>query len=205
LALDSRYGTFTAPNISPHPTDGIGRWTAADLANALLSGLSPDGAHYFPVFPYPAFAHMQLDDVQDLMGYLRTLPVSGRPPPHEVSFPLNIRRGVGLWKLLFFDPSSLPEDPSRSGDWNHGRYLVEALGHCAECHSTRNLLGAVKPSTRFAGGPDPSNVGYVPNITPRGIGRWSQAQISDFLATGIGPDLRGAGSSMAEMVRDTAS
>jgi mono/diheme cytochrome c family protein len=149
---------------------------------------------------------MKLEDVRDLMAYLQTLPpVSGRAPPHDVVLPLRVRRGVGLWKLLFFDRSPLPNDPEQSDAWNRGHYLVEALGHCAECHSTRNVLGAVKASTRFAGGPDPSNVGYVPNITPAEIASWSQQQLSDALATGVGPDLRGLGSSMADVVRNTAS
>ncbi len=105
MVLDSPFGAFHVPNISPDPTDGIGRWTTADLANALLTGVSPQGEHYYPVFPYPAFAHMKLDDVRDLMAYLRTLPpVSGRVPPHELPFPLTIRRGIGLWKAAVFRP-----------------------------------------------------------------------------------------------------
>ncbi len=207
MVLDSPFGAFHVPNISPDPTDGIGRWTVADLANALLTGVSPEGAHYYPVFPYPSFAHMKLDDVRDLAAYLRTLPpVSGRVSPNEeLPFPLTIRRGIGLWKLLFFDRSPVRDDPSRSAAWNRGHYLVDALGHCAECHVTRNVFGAVKPRTRFAGGPDPSSVGYVPNITPRGIGAWSRQQISETLRTGVTPDLRVLGSSMAEVVHGTAS
>ena len=206
MVLDSPYGAFHVPNISPDPNDGIGGWTVADLANALLSGVSPRGEHYYPVFPYTSFAHMTLDDVRDLMAYLRTLPpVSRKTPPHELPFPLSVRRAIGLWKLLFFDPAQLPKEPGRGADWNRGRYLVEALGHCAECHSTRNLFMAIKPDTRFAGGPDPGEVGYVPNITPAGIGGWSRGEISETLRTGITPDLRKLGSTMAEVVHDTAS
>jgi mono/diheme cytochrome c family protein len=206
MALQSPYGTFYIPNISPDPHDGIGRWTIADLANALLTGVSPRGSHYYPVFPYPSFAHMKLDDVRDLMAYLRTLPpVPGRAPSHELPFPLTIRRAIGLWKLLFFDRAPIRADPRRDVAWNRGHYLVEAVSHCAECHSTRNLLEAVEPSTRFAGGPDPGSVGYIPNITPAGIGTWTAAQISETLRTGITPDLRTLGSSMAEVIVNTSS
>lgn len=206
MVLDSPFGAFHIPNISPDPKDGIGSWTVADLANALLAGVSPHGEHYYPTFPYTAFAHMRLDDVRDLRAYLRTLPaVSGRPPPHELPFPLNVRRGLGIWKLLFFDRSPVRDDPSRGAAWNRGHYLVDSLAHCAECHSTRNIFGAIEQSTRFASGPDPGSVGYIPNITPAGIGTWSREQISETLRTGITPDLRGVGSSMADVVHNTAS
>jgi mono/diheme cytochrome c family protein len=203
LALDSPFGIFHVPNISPDCNDGIGRWSIEDLANALLSGVSPKGQHYYPAFPYVAFAHMRLEDVRDLMAYLRTLPaVSGRAPPHELPFPLTIRRGVGLWKLLYFNRLPITNDPGRSPAWNRGHYLVEALGHCAECHSTRNSLGAVKASARFAGGPDPIGTGYIPNITPARIAGWSEADISKMLQTGWTPELRSVGSSMADVIRN---
>jgi mono/diheme cytochrome c family protein len=205
MVLDSPYGPFHAPNISPDPNDGIGSWTTADLANALLTGVSPEGEHLYPTFPYSSFAHMKLDDVRDLMAYLSSLPaVAGRTPPHELTFPLTIRRAIGLWKLLFLDRSPVVDDPGRDAAWNRGHYLVEALGHCAECHSTRNIFGAVEDATRFAGGPDPSSVGYSPNITPSAIGTWSPEQISEALRTGVTPGLRVLGSSMADVTYNAA-
>jgi len=205
LALASPYGTFRVPNISPDPVDGIGAWTATDLANALLSGVSPAGTHYYPSFPYPSFAQMRPADVSDLMAYLRTLPaVQGRTPPHELSPPFRIRRMVGLWKLLFFDQRPIVPDATRDALWNRGRYLVEAVAHCAECHSTRNLLGAIKPGTRYAGAVDPEGVGYIPNITPARIGRWSAADIVRMLSSGDTPDHGRVGSSMTDVVTNTA-
>src|SRR3954467_8458857 len=128
LALASPYGTFRAPNISSDPVDGIGAWKTADLANALMSGVSPDGRHYYPVFPYSSYAHMKPADVTDLMAYLRTLPaVSGRPPGHELYALFSIRRFVGFWKFLYFDEKMLENDPQRDATWNRGRYLVEAV------------------------------------------------------------------------------
>jgi mono/diheme cytochrome c family protein len=197
---------FRVPNISPDPEDGIGRWRTIDLANALLSGVSPSGEHYYPAFPYTSFAHMRIEDVRDLMAYLRTLPeVSGRPPPHEIPFPFTIRRAIGLWKLLYFDRRTIVDEPAHDREWNRGRYLVESLAHCAECHSSRNMLSAIRPTTRFAGGPDPEGAGFVPNITPDAIGKWSASDIVATLTTGHTPDLRFVGSSMAAVVSSTAS
>jgi mono/diheme cytochrome c family protein len=205
LALPSPFGVFRAPNISPDPNAGIGKWRTIDLANALLSGVSPSSQHLYPVFPYTSYAHMTVDDVRDLMAFLRTLPpVADRPPPHELTFPFNIRRGIGLWKLLFFDRRPVQPDAAYDVLWNRGRYLVEALGHCAECHSSRNLFYAVRPETRFAGGPDPSDTGYVPNITPDKTSHWTVADFMRTLTTGYTPDLRFVGSSMADVVTNTA-
>lgn len=205
LSLASPFGVLRVPNISPDPVFGIGRWRAVDLANAVMSGVSPDGRHYYPALPYPTYAHMRPEDVRDLMAYLRTLPpVQTRAPPHELPFPFSIRRLVGFWKLLFLDRSPIVDDPARSPLWNRGRYLVEAVAHCAECHSSRNMFGAIRPHTRFAGGPDPEGVGYVPNITPAGIGHWSDDQLMTLLGAGKMPDGRTVGSTMNDVVLNTA-
>ncbi|RAI37958.1 alkylated DNA repair protein [Rhodoplanes roseus] len=206
LALPSPYGTFRVPNISPHPQDGIGGWRTVDLANALLAGVSPDGRHYYPVFPYTSYARMRLDDVRDLIAYLRTLPpVEGRAPPHEIALPFKLRRVLGIWKLLFLDRTPITPDPTRSAAWNRGHYLAEAVAHCAECHSSRNLFGAIKAKTRYAGGTDPEGVGYVPNITPARIGGWSAADIAEVLRSGRTPNHGRVGSSMTDVVTNTAT
>lgn len=205
MALASPFGTFRPPNISPDPVAGIGNWTSTDLANALLSGVSPTGAHYYPAFPYTSYAHMKPEDIPDLMAYLRTLPpVSGRPPPHELALPFRFRRAIGLWKLLFFDRQPITDVPSRDALWNRGRYLVEAVAHCAECHSSRNILGAAKPNSRYAGAPDPEGVGYIPNITPARIGDWSVEDIVRLLSSGNTPNHGRIGSSMTDVVTNTA-
>ena len=205
LALASPYGTFRVPNISSDPADGIGAWSATDLANALLSGVSPTGKHYYPAFPYTSFAHMRPEDVSDLMAYLRTLPrVEGRAPPHELALPFRIRRILGLWKIMFFDRSPITNDTTRDAKWNRGRYLVESVAHCAECHSTRNVFGAIKSGSRYAGAVDPENVGYIPNITPTRIGNWSNDDLVRMLSSGDTPDHGRVGSSMSGVVTNTA-
>ncbi|MDB5375743.1 MAG: cycG [Rubritepida sp.] len=205
IALASPFGTFRPPNISPDPEDGIGRWRGVDLANALMAGVSPDRRHYYPALPYVAYARMQPEDVADLMAYLRSLPaVAGRTPPHELSFPFTVRRVVGFWKLLYLDRTPLSPDPSRDAAWNRGRYLVQAVAHCAECHSSRNSLGAIREKTRYAGGPDQEGTGFVPNITPERIGGWRLEDMVRLLTTGQRPDGRRVGSSMADVVVNTA-
>jgi len=206
LQLKTEFGTFVAPNISPSPADGIGTWTVADLANAMLRGVSPEGAHYYPAFPYTTYAHAKLEDVRDLMVYLRTLPVvDGKAPAHELSFPFSFRRGLGLWKLLFLDTTPIRDEPGKSAEWNRGHYLVDALGHCAECHSPRNLAGGIVAAQRYAGGPDPEGRGWVPNITAKGLGKWSKGDVAELLATGFTPDYDSVGSSMADVVKNTGA
>jgi mono/diheme cytochrome c family protein len=205
LAIPSPFGTFYAPNISPDPEDGIGKWNEADFVTAVRRGVSPGGTHYFPAFPYTSYAHTTVQDVRDLFAFLKTLPkVSGKVRDHDLPFPFNIRRNVGIWKFLFFDDRLFIPDQARSPSWNRGAYLVSGFGHCAECHSPRNLLGGIITSQRFAGGPNPEGEGWVPNITPKGIGEWSQKDIADFLENGVTPDGDTAGSSMVRVIKNTS-
>jgi mono/diheme cytochrome c family protein len=205
LAIPSPFGMFYAPNISSDPVDGIGRWTEAEFVNAVTKGVSPDGAHYFPAFPYPSYQHAKVEDIRDLFAYLKTLaPVPGKVRDHDVPFPFNIRRNVGIWKWLFVDGKPLTPDPTRSASWNRGAYLVNGLGHCAECHSPRNFLGGIIAAQRFAGGPNPEGEGWVPNITQKGLGDWSVTDFAYFLQTGQMPDGDSAGGSMARVIKNTS-
>jgi mono/diheme cytochrome c family protein len=203
LAIPSPFGTFYAPNISPDPVDGIGRWTEAQFVRTVTQGVSPAGFHYFPAFPYTSYQHARVSDIRDLFAYLRTLaPVSGKVRDHDVPFPFNIRRNVGIWKWLFMDNKPFAPDTARSPRWNRGAYLVNSLGHCAECHSPRNFLGGIMPAQRFAGGPNPEGEGWVPNITQKRIGDWSETDIAYFLETGQMPDGDTAGGSMVRVIRN---
>ncbi len=203
LALESSFGTFYPPNISSDPADGVGGWSEAQFVTAMSKGTSPDGEHLYPAFPYTSYQRMSMSDLRDLFAYLKTLPaVKGRAPEHALAFPFNVRRLIGGWKLLFLDGLPFQPDPEKPDDWNRGGYLVNGPGHCAECHSPRNLLGAVKPSLRFAGGPTPDGKDWVPNITQAKLGKWSEKDIADLLETGMTPDDRVAGP-MAEIVKNT--
>ena len=203
VAIPSPFGTFYAPNISPDPDDGIGRWSEADFVNAVRKGISPDGTHYFPAFPYTSYAHATVPDVRDLFAFLKTLPpVKGKVRDHDVPFPFNIRRNVGIWKRLFFDDRLIVPDQSRPPSWNRGAYLVNSFGHCAECHTPRNFLGGIIAAQRFAGGPNPEGEGWVPNITQKGIGDWNVKDIAYFLETGQTPDGDSAGGAMVRVLKN---
>ena len=205
LALRSPFGTFYAPNISSDPQDGLGAWTEAQFVTALTKGTSPDGQHYYPALPYTSYQRIRVGDVRDLFGYLKTLPpVPGRARGHDLHFPFTIRRGIGLWKLVFLDGRPFMPDPERSAVWNRGAYLVSGPGHCAECHSPRNVFGAVIASKRFAGAPSLDGKGFVPNITQQGLKDWSEKDIAYLLESGMTPDGDSVGSNMAEVVRNTA-
>lgn len=205
LALRSPFGTFYVPNISPDPNDGIGGWTEAQFLSAMTKGTSPEGEHLFPAFPYTSYQHATTDDLRDLFAFLKTLPpVSGKVRAHDLRFPFNIRRMVGLWKLLFLHDHTRESDPSKSAQWHRGAYLVNALAHCAECHSPRNALGAIVESKRFAGGPAPDGQGGVPNITATKLSAWSARDIAFMLEDGQTPDADRVGGSMSEVVRNTA-
>ena len=205
LAIPSPFGTFYAPNISPDPHDGIGGWTEAQFVTAVTKGVSPGGQHYFPAFPYTSYAHARIVDIRDLFAYLKTLvPVSGKVRDHDLPFPFSIRRNVGIWKILFFDDKPFMPDTNHSPEWNRGAYLVNSLGHCAECHSPRNFLGGIVAAQRFAGGPNPEGEGWVPNITQKGLGDWSAKDIDYFLQSGQTPDGDSAGGSMVRVIKNTS-
>ena len=205
LALGSPFGTFYVPNISSDRTDGIGAWTEAQFVTAMVKGTSPTGEHLFPAFPYTSYQRMSLGDIRDLFAYLKTLPaVTGKVRDHALPFPFNIRRTLGLWKLLFLDGRPFAPDPSQTAQWNRGAYLINAPGHCAECHSPRNMLGAIKRNQRFTGGPSPDGQGGVPNITQQKLKNWTVKDIADTLTTGMTADADFVGGSMAEVVRNAA-
>jgi mono/diheme cytochrome c family protein len=205
LALKSPFGTFYVPNISPDRADGIGNWTEANFVTALIKGTSPSTTHYFPALPYTSYQRAKIEDIRDLFAYLKTLEaVPGKVRDHELPFPFNIRRNVGIWKLLFMDGKPFMPDAGRPAAWNRGAYLVNGLGHCAECHSPRNFLGGIVTAQRFAGGPNPEGEGWVPNITQKGLDDWSVKDFDYFLETGNLPDGDNAGGSMARVIKNTS-
>lgn len=205
LALKSPFGTFHVPNISSDRNDGIGNWNEAAFVTAMLKGTSPDGRHYYPAFPYASYQRMRSEDVRDLFAFLKTLPaVQGKVRDHELPFPFNIRRTLGGWKFLFLDGKPFQPDTGKPADWNRGAYLVNGPGHCAECHSPRNVLGGIIAAQRFAGGPNPEGEGWVPNITQHALKDYSDKDIAYLLETGLNPEGDSVGGPMAPVILNTS-
>lgn len=199
----SPFGTFLAPNISPDPDHGIGGWTVEQLSRAIRDGVSPEGQHYYPALPYVAYAKMTGQDLVDLKAYLDTLPPSAEPSkPHEIGFPFNIRRTLGVWKILFGTQDWVLQG-DLSPELARGRYIVEALAHCGECHTPRNALGGLERSRWLGGAPNPSGQGRIPDITPGALD-WSEAEIVEYLTSGFTPEFDSVGGHMAHVVENMA-
>jgi mono/diheme cytochrome c family protein len=200
-ALVSDFGTFYAPNISPHPEAGIGGWSLEEFANAVTRGVAPDGRHYYPAFPYVAYSKMAPQDVVDLYAFMTALPPDATPSRgHDLGFPFNIRRAVGGWKWLYASDAYVRDVPP---ELEHGRYLVETLGHCAECHTPRGMLGALDTTRWMAGAPNPSGRGTIPSLAPADLD-WSAEDIAYYLETGFTPLFDSAGGKMASVVGNFA-
>ncbi len=203
LVLDTPFGKFHVPNISPDRQTGIGGWSQAAFVNAMKDGVDDEGEHLYPAFPYTSYTRMTVSDLLDLKAYMDALPVvANQVPPHELGFPFNIRRGLGLWKLLHLDPAPVVALPADASDLvKRGQYLVEGPGHCAECHTSRDATGGLDRSKWLAGAPNPDGKGTIPNITggEGGIGDWSEDDIVNALQTGFKPDYDSFGGSMVEV------
>jgi len=199
MRFASPFGTFVAPNISSDPLQGVGSWSDLQLVNAIQRGVSPEGSHYYPVFPYDSYGKAEPRDIVNLSAYLRTLPASDTPSqPHDVGFPFNIRRTLGGWKWLFVSEDWVV-DASLSPEAARGRYLSEALAHCGACHTPRNLLGGPDTARWLAGAPNPNGPGRVPGITPATL-KWSVADITEYLTSGFTPEFDTAGGHMVAVI-----
>jgi mono/diheme cytochrome c family protein len=205
-ALATPFGTFYSPNITPDPETGIGRWTDAQFLRALREGVRPDGANYFPVFPYPSFTGITDSDALAIKAYLFSLPpVHRENRAHDVPFPFSWRFLQTGWKWLFFTPGPFRPAPDRSAVYNRGAYLITALAHCGECHTPRNFLGATRSAQWLAGTPDGPDGQLVPNITPdptTGIATWGKEDVVELLKTGVTPEQGKVKGAMREVVED---
>lgn len=206
--LKTPFGTFYSPNITPDPVRGIGRWTDADLARALRGGHGREGEPLFPAFPYTSYTRMSDRDIADLRAYLFSRPPSPAVNrPHDLAAPFGWRFLLPVWQALYLEEGALKDDPARPAEWNRGRYLVEALGHCGECHSPRGWMGGIDSGRALAGNPQGPDGDKVPSLRPakKGLADWSAGDIETALESGMQPDGDFLGGSMAEVVRNSTS
>jgi mono/diheme cytochrome c family protein len=205
--LPTPFGTFYPPNITPDPETGIGRWSEADFTRAVRNGRGPDGTPLYPAFPYTSYTKLTDEDVSALWAYVHALPPVHQPSkPNQLSFPYSVRAGLNLWQDLFFEPGRFRPDPGHDAAWNRGAYLAEGPGHCEECHTPRGSMGQLERDRAFAGAPNPSGKGKIPNISSDpevGIGKWSKDDVVTVLTLGMLPDGDFVGQQMAEVVRNS--
>ena len=207
MELTTPFGIFRVPNISSHNRDGIGGWSTIEFVNAMQRGTSPDRRHYYPSFPYASYTHMAVEDVMDLRAFLDTLPeVTGRIADHTLEFPWTLRRGIGAWKWRYLNDEAGIRFESSNATLERGRQLVEAAGHCGECHTPRDRFGGMVKARWLAGAPSPEGRGRVPNITPAGknIAAWSAADIAYYLESGFTPEYDTVGGSMVAVQENLA-
>jgi mono/diheme cytochrome c family protein len=205
LELASPAGLFRVPNISPHPTDGIGGWTDLEFLNAMQRGLSPDGRHYYPSFPYPSYTRMTSIDLLDLKAWLDQMPaVPGSAQAHDLPFPFSLRRGIGAWKRLFLNDQPVKEVMAGDAVLERGRYLVEGPGHCGECHTPRGPLLALDRTRWLAGAPTADGEGRVPDISPAALDGWSEDDLVYYFETGVDPAYDVVGGHMVSVQENLA-
>lgn len=196
------FGTLTSSNITPDQQNGIGAWSDAEFVRAVRKGVSADGRELYPAFPYVAYSNMSTDDILAIRAYLKTLaPVAAAAPPNNLSFPFNLRFLIRGWKLISVRSSAGTSDPSKSGEWNRGAYLVEGAGHCGDCHTPRNIFFAPKRNEHLGGAVVQGWKTY--NITSDekfGVGGWSIDELARYLGTGHVTGRGTASGSMAEAI-----
>lgn len=203
--LETPFGTFVPPNITPHPVYGIGKWTLDQFAVAVRQGIGPDGEPYYPSFTYQFYANFTDQDIADLWAAIRTVPeLAQAAPEHDVSFPFNLRFGLKLWRGLYLDEAPLSPVIGESDAWNRGQQLVNGAGHCAACHSGRTLLGGIKEREALAGNDSLPGGSVAPSIRGGDLtaAGWTVANLAYAFRTGVMPNGDVFGGSMAEVVHN---
>ena len=189
LEMPTPFGTLYTPNITPDPDTGIGKWTADDFYRALHEGKAKDGSLLYPAFPYPNYTRVTRADADAIFGYIQTIaPIKRKNTPNKMRFPYNQRNLLIGWRALYFTPGEFRANSNESAEWNRGAYLVQGLGHCDACHTSRNLLGATVKDKELSGGVIPLQDWYAPSLTSNreaGLGQWDIADVVSLLRTGI--------------------
>ncbi|HWJ96079.1 MAG TPA: c-type cytochrome [Telluria sp.] len=187
--MPTPFGTLYAPNITPDPETGIGRWSADDFYRMMHTGRSRNGELLYPAMPFASYTKVTREDCDAIFAYLRSVPaVRQRTREHDLRFPYNNRALLIGWRTLYFEEGEYKPDPSKSSEWNRGAYLVQGLGHCSMCHSPINALGGSSEEQAFQGGLIPMQNWYAPSLTSNkeaGLGTWDLRDIMDLLQTGV--------------------
>lgn len=190
-AIETKFGTFYGPNLTPDPETGLGRWTAEEFTRAVREGRDPAGHGLWPAFPWLSYRHLTDGDIADLWAYLQTIPPV-RQEDREHDLPWPVRGMLGTWRALVV---RRPEPIT-----DRGEYLATAVVHCGECHTPRGPLGGLRDRRRFEGSDDPP----TPSPAIAGLG-WEAGDWDSFLQDGLTPDGEGVGGEMRRVIRDGTS
>ena len=205
LAIETPFGRIHATNITPEPTAGIGRWSEPAFVRAMREGVSRDGRHLYPAFPYDHMAKMSDADIRSVHAFLMTRQaVVAQPPANDLSFPYNVRSLIAIWKALYHDASTFKADAARSAEWNRGAYLVEGLAHCGSCHTPRNWLGAEDRSSAYAGADVQGWTAPALGATSAAAVPWTAERLAEYLGKGRSPQHGVAAGPMAPVIRNLA-
>jgi mono/diheme cytochrome c family protein len=187
--IETPFGVVYSSNLTPDPSTGLGRWTAAHFWRAMHNGRSKDGRLLYPAFPYPHYTLVTRADSDAMFAFLRTQPAVIQPnAAHALRFPYDTQVALAIWRALWFRPGSWRDDPSADAAWNRGAYLVRGLGHCSACHSPRNAWGASDLAHEWAGGTVPMQRWYAPSLVSAsegGVAHWSVAEVVALLRDGV--------------------
>jgi mono/diheme cytochrome c family protein len=205
VAFKLPFGTIYSPNITADEASGIGNWSDNDFVRAVREGIRNDGQHLYPAFPYTSYTQLSRSDVLAIKAYLFSLPkISQANKANDLSFPYNQRWAMGFWNAAFFKSQRFTPDPSQSQQWNSGKYLTIALGHCAECHTPRNFGFGLEHGNELAGEELQGWRAYNITSDPQhGIGAWSDSDIASYLTTGHADGRGSAAGPMAEAVENS--
>lgn len=203
VEVPTPFGTIYSSNITPDSATGIGTWSEAAFTRAMQEGVDREGHHLYPAFPFDHFTHVTPDDDKAIYAYLMTRDaVNQEPPANRLNFPFNIRGLMAFWDVLFLHKGPITDDSTQTAEWNHGRYLVEGLGHCAACHTPRNSFGAEDGAKAYAGGPVIDGwYTYPINANSPAPNKWTAAELAAYLKTGFSAD---HGASRGPMAQVTA-
>ncbi len=206
-SIETPFGTIASPNITPDKETGIGKYSDDQFYRALHEGIGAGGEYLYPVFPFASYTKVTREDAMAIKAYLFSQkPVRAPSEANNLAFPYNIRSSLLVWRELFFRPSVFELDPTKTSQINRGAYLVQGLGHCGECHTKRNFLGATERGDALQGAAVQG--WYAPNITSdwaSGIGSWSEDELFSYLKTGVAPRRGIVAGPMAEVVHDSLS
>jgi mono/diheme cytochrome c family protein len=206
VVLQTPFGTLVGPNITPDREAGIGAWTDDEFVAALHEGRGRGGTRLYPAMPYPAYTKITREDALAIRAYLQTIdPAPDKIEPNQLPFPFNIRSTMIVWNAINFTAGGISPAPSKSAQWNRGRYLVDALGHCGTCHTPKNFMGADKDSAYLEGGL--LQGWYAPNITAdrrKGAGSWPVEDIVTYLQAGANPEAVATGAMGEEIVHSSS-